>query len=70
MNDPRYVVLVMVDEPKPNEHSHGYATGGWVAAPAVHSIVERIAPLLGLPRVLDTEAAEVNALFVTVSAAD
>jgi len=44
MNDPRYAFLIMVDEPKPNEHSHGYATGGWVAAPAVHNIVERVAP--------------------------
>ena len=70
MNDPRYAILIIVDEPKPNEHSHGYATGGWVAAPAVHKIVERVAPLVGLPRVLETEAAEVNDLFVTVSAAD
>ncbi|HEY7687512.1 MAG TPA: penicillin-binding protein 2, partial [Dongiaceae bacterium] len=70
MSDPRYAFLVMVDEPKPNERSHGYATGGWVAAPAVHNIVERVAPLVGLPRVPDTEAAEVNDLFVTVSAAD
>jgi len=70
MNDPRYAILIMVDEPKPNEHSHGYATGGWVAAPAVRNIVERVAPLVGLPRVLETEAAEVNDLFVTVSAAD
>jgi hypothetical protein len=36
----------------------------------VHNIVERVAPLVGLPRVPDTEAAEVNDLFVTVSAAD
>jgi len=70
MNDPRYAILIMVDEPKPNERSHGYATGGWVAAPAVHNIVQRMAPLVGLPRVLETEAAEVNDLFVTVSAAD
>jgi cell division protein FtsI (penicillin-binding protein 3) len=70
MSDPRYAFLIMVDEPKPNERSHGYATGGWVAAPAVHNIIERMAPLVGLPRVLETEAAEVNDLFVTVSAAD
>jgi cell division protein FtsI (penicillin-binding protein 3) len=70
MNDPRYAFLIMVDEPKPNEHSHGYATGGWVAAPAVHNIVERVAPLVGLPRVPDTDAQEVNDLFITVSAAD
>ncbi|MBX6321630.1 MAG: penicillin-binding protein 2, partial [Rhodospirillaceae bacterium] len=40
MTAPRYVILVMVDEPKPNKSSYGYATGGWVAAPAVGRIVE------------------------------
>jgi cell division protein FtsI (penicillin-binding protein 3) len=48
MDDPRYAILVMVDEPKGNKKSHGYATGGWVSAPAVGSIVERMAPLMGI----------------------
>jgi cell division protein FtsI (penicillin-binding protein 3) len=48
MNQPRYVALVMVDEPKPNANSHGYATGGWVAAPVVGALVQRMAPLMGL----------------------
>jgi len=48
IDDPRYVVLVMVDEPKPNATSYGYATGGWVAAPAVGRVVQRMAPLLGM----------------------
>ena len=38
----------MVDEPKGNKKSFGYATGGWVAAPAVRQIIKRSAPLLGL----------------------
>ena len=38
----------MVDEPKGNKESFGYATGGWVAAPAVKRIVSRSAPLLGV----------------------
>ena len=46
--DPKYVVLVIVDEPKGNKDSFGYATGGWVAAPAVKRIVSRSAPLLGV----------------------
>jgi cell division protein FtsI (penicillin-binding protein 3) len=49
MNEPRYAVLVMVDEPHGNKKSFGYATGGWVAAPAVGRIIPRIAPLLGVP---------------------
>ncbi|MBI1205689.1 MAG: penicillin-binding protein 2 [Azospirillum sp.] len=48
MNAPRYIVFVMVDEPKPSAATHGYATGGWVAAPAVGRLVRQIGPLLGV----------------------
>lgn len=48
MNAPRYAVMVMVDEPKGNKASYGYATAGWVAAPAVGRIVSAMAPVLGL----------------------
>jgi cell division protein FtsI (penicillin-binding protein 3) len=48
IHKPKFAVLVMVDEPKGNKSSFGYATGGWVAAPAVRRIIERAAPLLGL----------------------
>ena len=45
---PRYVIITMVDEPKGQKHSHGYATAGWVAAPPIRHIVQQIAPLLGI----------------------
>jgi len=48
---PRYILLVMVDEPKGNARTFNYATGGWVAAPAVGHVVQRMAPLLGMPPV-------------------
>ncbi len=48
MNAPRYALYVMVDEPSPNANSHGYATAGWVAAPAAHDVITRVAPVLGL----------------------
>ena len=35
MTAPKYLVMAMVDEPHPNKASHGYATAGWTAAPAV-----------------------------------
>ena len=50
MNRPRYVLLVSLDEPKGNKKSYGYATAGWVAAPAAREMIERIAPILKIPR--------------------
>ncbi|HEY8192010.1 MAG TPA: penicillin-binding transpeptidase domain-containing protein, partial [Alphaproteobacteria bacterium] len=51
MDAPRYAVMVMVDEPKGTKASYGYATGGWVAAPAVGKIITAMAPVLGfLPK--------------------
>ena len=55
IEDPQYVLLVMVDDPLPQEDTYGYATGGWVAAPAFKKIVERTAPMLGLEQILPTE---------------
>lgn len=58
IDNPRYVVVVIVDEPHGNKQSFGYATGGWVAAPVMKRFVERAAPLLGVaPR--PTDAPEV-----------
>ena len=56
MDDPRYVVFAMIDEPKPTKETFGYATGGWVAAPLVGRLVERMAPLLGIAPRQDGEA--------------
>lgn len=47
-DDPLYAVFVMVDEPKGTKKSFGYATGGWVAAPAVGRVVAAMGPLLGV----------------------
>jgi cell division protein FtsI (penicillin-binding protein 3) len=46
----RYFVLILLDEPHGTARSAGYSTGGWVAAPAVGRVIERIAPFLGVPR--------------------
>ena len=45
-SDPRYVMLVTLDEPQPVEGTYGYATAGWNAAPTAGKIVERIGPML------------------------
>lgn len=48
VDEPRYVVFVIIDEPKPTKATYGFATGGWNAAPVVNEIISRMAPMLGV----------------------
>ncbi|WP_373236233.1 peptidoglycan D,D-transpeptidase FtsI family protein [Cohaesibacter celericrescens] len=51
MDKPKYVVLVILDEPKGLKETYGYATAGVNAAPTVGSIIRRVGPILGvMPR--------------------
>ena len=59
INDPRYLIMVSVDEPHGVKSSAGYATGGWVAAPAVSRIVQRMAPIMGISPV-DEDSPEIR----------
>jgi len=48
MDEPRYVVVVMLDEPKATPETFGFTTAGWNVAPVVSRTVSRIAPMLGV----------------------
>ncbi len=49
MEEPRYGVLIVMDEPKGTKASFGYATGGWVSTPAVGHVIQSMAAILGIP---------------------
>lgn len=59
--NPRYAVLVVIDEPKPNAKSYGYATGGWVAAPAVGRVIAAMGAILDLDMPLTAPEEEISA---------
>ncbi len=48
MDDPRYVVVVMLDAPHATPETYGFTTAGWNVAPVVNKTVSRIAPMLGV----------------------
>ena len=48
MDNPRYVVVAMLDEPKGTAESSFQRTAGYTAAPVVKKTVTRIGPLLGI----------------------
>ena len=56
MDNPRYAILVMLDEPKALPETYGFATAGWNAVPTSARIIERIAPMLGVaPKFTDED---------------
>jgi cell division protein FtsI (penicillin-binding protein 3) len=48
MDNPRYIILVMLDEPKGTAESGFQRTAGWTAAPIVRRTINRIGPPLGV----------------------
>ena len=48
MDDPRYVIVAMLDEPKATKETYGFTTAGWNVAPVVSGTISRIAPMLGI----------------------
>lgn len=63
MQNPRYAVLVIVDEPQGIKETYGYATGGWTAAPVVSKVIKRMAPLLNIVPDKRDISGEVRAYF-------
>ena len=57
-DQPRYLLLVMLDEPQALKETFGFATAGWNAAPTAGKVIARIAPILGLEPRFDLPPAE------------
>lgn len=45
---PRYIVYIMLDDPKRLQKTHGFNNAGWNAAPIGGRVIARMAPILGL----------------------
>ena len=54
MNDPKFILTIMIDNPKGQKFSYGYRTAGWVVAPVVKQLVTRVAPILGIKPQLES----------------
>ncbi len=48
MDEPRYVMVMMLDDPKPTAETYGFHTAAWNIGPAFGMAVSRIAPMLGV----------------------
>jgi cell division protein FtsI (penicillin-binding protein 3) len=49
IENPRYIVFVLMDQPHGIKATGGFALAGYTAAPLAGRVISRIAPLLGVP---------------------
>lgn len=64
IDDPKYVVLVMIDEPKGDKSTYGFATGGWISAPVVANVISRMGPLYGIKPQFDVPEDDAEKFWV------
>ena len=55
---PKYLLLIMIDEPQGLAETHGSTTSGWNAVPVGAKVIERVAPLLDIPPRFDLPKAD------------
>ena len=57
-HDPRYVLIVTLDEPVDTTGTEPRRTAGWTAVPVAAEMIRRIAPLLGMRPTVEPGAVE------------
>lgn len=50
IESPKYAFTFVIEEPKGQTFSYGYATSGWVTAPLVEKTINLVAPILGIEK--------------------
>ena len=62
MDDPRYVVIAMLDAPKATKDTYGFTSAAWTAAPVVSKVIARSGPMLG---VIPSETRDIDVAELT-----
>jgi cell division protein FtsI (penicillin-binding protein 3) len=57
-DNPRYQLMIILDEPQPLAETYGFATSGWNAVPTAGRVIARIAPMLGVEPRFDLPPAD------------
>ncbi len=59
-SNPKYALLVVIDEPKGTKETYSFITSGWNAVPVAGKIIAKVAPQLGLKANFDLQTQRAN----------
>lgn len=63
ISNPKYALIIMLDEPKPLKETWGFVTSGWNTVPAAAQIIEAIAPQLNIKANYDLDELRRNRII-------
>lgn len=63
ISNPKYALIVMLDEPKPLKETWGFVTSGWNTVPTAAKIIEAIAPQLNIKANFDLDELRKNRII-------
>ena len=63
VSNPRYTLMLMMDEPKPLKETWGFVTSGWNTVPTAGNIIKAIAPQLNIQANYDLEEMRNNRII-------
>ena len=63
ISNPKYALLVMLDDPKATKETFGFSTAGWNAVPAASEIITTVAPQLNIPANYDLDEKRQNKII-------
>lgn len=63
ISHPKYVLVVMLDDPKALKETYGHTEAGWNVVPAAAEIIAATAPQLNVPANLDLEEKRTNKII-------
>ena len=63
ISNPKYALIVMLDEPKALKETWGFVTSGWNTVPTAAKIIEAIAPQLNIKANYDLDELRKNRII-------
>ena len=68
-SNPKYALLIVLDNPQGIKETHGFTTAGWNAVPIAGNIISSVAPQLNIKADFDLETQKniVNAAYQNIN---
>ena len=63
-HDPKYLIYILLDDPKGNQSTYGFGTAGYTVAPCISRIISRMVGILNMSPIDENDESIKNELYI------